>query len=111
MHRPQAVGHVGPHGIDVRGRSTSARTSTYRETASWRMSTGFGRIADPGHVAEPDLAAVGRVDEQVADAVEALADVGNPADDDLEDLLLLEQAADVEPLTAGWRRPGGRRRA
>ena len=68
------------------------------------MTLGDRRDADVGDLAEPDEARVGRLDQQVLDAAQALAVLGRAPDDDLEDLLLLEQVADLD---ARQQRGGG----
>ena len=55
-----------------------------------------GSDADVGHVPEVHLTAGGRVDQQVADAVQALSELRHAPDDHVEDLLILEQAADQD---------------
>ena len=77
---------------------TSATTSSRRETASRWITR--RRLADPhvGDVAEADVTAAGPVDQQVADVVDAAARLRRALDDDVEDLLLLEHAADLDAL-------------
>ena len=75
---------------------TSTATSMLRETPSCRITFGLGADAHVRDLAERHLPAVGPVDQQVADVVEAVGGLGHAPHHDLEDLLLLEQAADLD---------------
>ena len=97
MHRPQPVADVGAHGVDAAAAHGRADVDVARDGVVAQID-GVGRDRDARHVAEAHLGAVGRVDPQVADRVDALAQLRPAAHDDLEDLLLLEEGADVEAL-------------
>ena len=79
---------------------TAAWMSRWRETLPLddrRRSA----IADVGDLAEPHVTAAGPVDQQVADVLDAASGVRVALDDDVEDLLLLEHAADLNALEQG----------
>jgi hypothetical protein len=61
--------------------------------------------AHVGHVAELDLTAAGHVDHQLADAGQAAAHPGRAPHHHVEDLLLLEQVADLDARQHGGGRP------
>src|SRR5262249_24535172 len=63
---------------------------------------GGGDDLDRGDIAQPDVTAVGRVDQEVVDAGDAVADLGRPPHHHLEHLLVLDQVADLDP---GQQRP------
>ena len=54
-----------------------------------------------GHVAEPEVPAAGAVDQQILDVLHAAPGLRRALDDDVEDLLLFEDTADLDALQQG----------
>ena len=71
--------------------------SIRRDTSSRWITVGVGAIADVGDVVDADVTAVRGVDHEVLDAGHGCPAVGRAPHGDLEHLLLLEEASDLEP--------------
>ena len=65
---------------------------------------GRGRHPDVGDVAEPDVTAAGPIEQEFTDVAHAVPSFGSAPHPHVEHLLLLEEAADVDP---GEQRGGG----
>ena len=95
---------VSRHRARGRGPRTSAPTSRRRTPLSCLMKFGGRPERDRGDVAEADRVAARRVDEDVADVVDAVARLGHAPDLDVVGLAVAEDVAD---LLAGHERGRG----
>ena len=78
--------------------STPAWMSTYRETASRSMTDGDGTTRTSATWSRRTCPPLGCVDQHVADALDATSGGRRAPHDDIEHLLLFEDAADLDAL-------------
>src|SRR5262245_4704213 len=95
---------VRPHGTHASSGNAGADVDAPRDPLA--LDDGRRRHhAHVGHVREPHVTIVGRVDQKLANIREVLARFWRAPHHHLEDLLLLVQIADLEPGKNGCHRP------